>query len=109
MATDARRARGVMTDSGHQSRLVGYGRGGCYDSILADAGVLGALPIAPDGFALWTAAARSLRILLRTSASPAASTGSRLIASTSAFFSQSDAAGSSVIVRASRNQTLGSL
>jgi hypothetical protein len=100
-----------MTDSGHQSRLVGHGRGGCCDSILADtdAGVLGALPIAPEGFALWTAAARSLRILLRTSASPAASTGSRLIASTSAFFSQSDAAGSSVIFRASRNQTLGSL
>jgi integrase len=59
------------------------GIGGEPLTVLADAVVLGDLPFAPESSVFWAAAARSLRILLRTSASPAASTGSRLIASTS--------------------------
>ncbi len=58
---------------------VGHGRGASHDSILGAAVVLGDLPVAPGSTtAFWTAADRSLRILQRTSASPAASTGSSL-------------------------------
>src|ERR1700733_4091849 len=62
--------------------------------------VLGDLLVALGITAFWTTADRSLSILWRISASPAASTGSRLIASRSAFFSQREAAGSSVTLRA---------
>src|SRR5271167_4477267 len=83
------------------SGLAVHGLSAPFVSILADAGAFGVLRVVlgrSDPFC--TAAARSLRILQRTSASPAASTGSRLMASRRAFFSQSDAAGPSVTLRA---------